>query len=732
MPFFRLVIASPLRRFFDYLPPADLSEQQVAAVKPGTRIRVPFGHRSVCGILVAQVSESAVEVSKLRAATEIIDEQPLIGKNLLKLCQWAANYYKHPPGEILAAALPPSLRDGKIYTAAGETCWRLTTAGLGLPTGAPTRAPRQAQLVDALRNAGDSSQRSLMEAGISPAILRQVEKKGLVESFIRIPSATAASSKPGLSLNQEQTRAVTAIDNSAGQFRGFLLEGVTGSGKTEVYLQLISRVLERGQQALVLIPEIGLTPQTLQRFQRRFHAHIVVLHSGLSDGAREQAWDDARSGRAHIVLGTRSAIFTNMAKPGLIVVDEEHDLSYKQQDGFRYSARDVAVMRGQLEKVPVVLGTATPSLETLANAEAGKYGHLLLNRRATSAELPEFRSLDVRHQVLQGGLAEAMLAAMREHIAAGNQVLLFLNRRGYAPSLQCHDCGYVAGCSHCDARLTLHRKAGRLRCHHCGWSTPALNQCPECRSSQLMATGLGTERVEETLLQEFPTVPLYRVDRDSMSRKGAMDAVFEAVSLGEPCILLGTQMLTKGHHFPNVTLVGLIDVDAALFSGDFRGPERMGQLLTQVSGRAGREHKPGKVLLQTHYPDHPLLLTLLSQGYGSFARSLLEQRQQTAMPPRGNLLMLRAEAGQASAGEKFLQQLRSHYERIGKGQGQCIGPLPAPMQRRQGRFRWQLLVHSRNRKAAQACADDLVAIADTLPTAKRLRWSIDVDPQEMI
>jgi primosomal protein N' (replication factor Y) (superfamily II helicase) len=731
MPLFRLVIASPLRQFFDYLPPQELSDDEAALIPPGTRIQVPFGRRSICGILVEQVEHSDVDPSKLRHASKIIDDTPLLDATLMKLCLWAANYYKYPPGEILSAAFPPSLRDGKQYQEPGEVAWKLTVAGLGLPVGAPKRAPKQAQLIDLLRDKGELAQASIRSAGISQAVIRQAQQKELVEQILVPAAAKTPTNREGLALNSEQAIAVAAIGKEK-SFRCFLLEGVTGSGKTEVYLQLIAQVLESGKQALVLIPEIGLTPQTLQRFQRRFDAHIVVLHSGLADGAREKAWDDARCGRAHIVLGTRSAVFAGLANPGLIVVDEEHDGSYKQQEGFRYSARDVAVMRAQLEKVPIILGSATPSLESLANVDAGKYQHLALTQRASRAQLPEFIALDVRNQALQAGLSTALLAEIRNHLDAGNQALLFLNRRGYAPTLQCHDCGYIADCKHCDARLTLHRRDGQLRCHHCGWHVPTFQQCPECHGRQLMASGLGTERVEETLSKEFPDLPLFRVDRDSMSRKGAMENVYQQVSLGEPCILLGTQMLTKGHHFPDVTLVGLIDVDTALFSGDFRSPERLGQLLTQVAGRAGRGEKPGRVLLQTHYPDHPLLLTLIQKGYREFALELLEQRRDAAMPPYGNLLLIRAEAGQPALGEQFLQQLRRQFETGGQNQGQCIGPLPAPMQRRQGRFRWQLLVRTAHRGDNQDCAGQLVALAEAQPTAKRVRWSIDVDPQDMM
>ena len=723
MPVLRLAIASPLRRLFDYLPPDELSASDLRQLKPGCRFRVPFGSRQVCGVLVGLAETTDVPADKLRPAGELLDPEPLPSPGVLALCQWAAEYYQHPRGEVLAAAFPSGLRQGKSQGPAGEAIWQLSLAGKGLPEGALARAPRQAALLAELQAEPALTWAELESRGHRTDARRALVRKGLLEQAVRPLESTAASWQDGPPLNAEQAAAVDAV--ASGEFTTYLLHGVTGSGKTEVYLRLIAGALEQNRQALVLVPEIGLTPQLAQRLAERFDAEIAALHSGLADGARESAWEAARSGRAHIVIGTRSAIFASLARPGVIIVDEEHDASFKQQDGFRYSARDLAVKRGQLEQVPVILGSATPSLESLHNARSGRYRHLRLTERIGSSRLPEVDILDIRRLALRGGLSGQLIDAVAGELAAGNQALLFLNRRGYAPTLQCHDCGFIANCQHCDARLTLHRSARELRCHHCEWRMPQPAACPQCHSRALNARGVGTEQTESVLCEQFPDYPVYRVDRDSMQRRDAMAELTTAVNSGAPCILLGTQMLTKGHHFPGVTLVGLLDTDASLFSADFRGPERMGQLLTQVSGRAGRADRPGRVLLQTHYPDHPLLRTLLGKGYDEFAETLIEERRQLQLPPFGHLLLVRAEAASLSAAEDFLAGLRREAKGV-----QIIGPLPAPMQRRSGRFRAQLLALSSSRASLHIAAAEIVRLADASPAAKRLRWSLDIDPLE--
>ena len=729
MPVLRLAIASPLRQYFDYLPPPGLDSEAIDRLAPGCRLLVPFGRRLVCGILVEKAAEAAIAREKLRAAQSVLDVEPLISGDVLKLCFWAADYYAHPPGEVLAAALTAQLRKGGVWRPASDSVWQLTLQGRGLPEGALTRAPRQSALLLDLQQHGELSSDSLRERGHSRESVRALKDKGLIECVELPLSPSKPRWREGPPLSDEQAAVMQALDAKPAGFNVWLLQGITGSGKTEIYFRLIARTLKEGEQALLLVPEISLTPQLVSRVQSRFDAVIATLHSGMTETARQRAWEAARSGLAHIVIGTRSAIFTSLARPGLILVDEEHDQSFKQQDGFRYSARDLAVKRAQLDNIPVVLGSATPSLESLQNANSGRYRRLRLRERIGSSRLPSITILDIRREVLRSGLTDRLMDAIDSELEQGNQVLLFLNRRGYAPTLQCHDCGYIADCRHCDARLTLHRSAGELRCHHCEWRMSIPASCPQCKSRQLNAQGVGTERIEAELKRAFPDYPVHRVDRDSMQRGKAMEELIAAVRPGDPCILLGTQMLTKGHHFPDVTLVALLDTDAALFSADFRGPERMGQLLTQVAGRAGRAAKAGRVIVQTHYPDHPLLNTLLESGYDEFAERLLEDRQRSGLPPFGHMAMARAEAAEAERAETFLAGLRLALERE-RCPVQLIGPLPSPLQRKAGRFRYQLMILASSRAVLKHAAVALADAAGTLPESRRLRWSLDIDPIE--
>jgi primosomal protein N' (replication factor Y) len=731
MSVLRLAIPSPLRRNFDYLPPAGMSQAEIDTLQPGVRLRVPFGAREVTGYLLGVFIESAISEDALKPALELLDDAPLLDAQMLQLCHWAADYYHHPLGDVYTTLFPKRLREGKPVQLPGLPGWQLTTRGKGLPEAALPRSPRQAQALSLLRQRGFIASSELKSCGISAAILRNLQEKRLIEPCAVNAPSLPATARQGLTLNDEQTAVLQALVAAEAGYSCHLLEGVTGSGKTEIYLQLIAACLQRGRQALVLVPEIGLTPQTLSRFQQRFDANIAVLHSGLTDAQRYLAWEAARSGAAQIVIGTRSAVFTPMAAPGLIIVDEEHDSSYKQQDGFRYSARDVAVKRAHLHGCPVLLGSATPSLESIQNVDAGRYRHLQLTQRASSGGMPTICALDVRKQELQAGLSDTLLATMEEQLRLGRQVLLFLNRRGYAPTLQCHDCGWIAECRSCDARLTVHRRMRRLRCHHCGAASALPRQCPHCRSERLLASGLGTEQTEDFLHTRFKHWPIHRVDSDSMQGKGAMQALADEINRGDPCILLGTQMLTKGHHFPAVSLVAVIDADALLFSADFRGEERMAQLLTQVAGRAGRADIAGSVLLQTHYPDHPAVLAMLNTSYAEQARALLRRRHETGMPPAGQLVLMRTDCPNAEYGEQFLQQLRMRCTPQLPAATRLIGPLPSPMQRRAGKYRCQLLLTAPDRRSAQAAASLLVANAEALPAKQGLSWSIDVDPQDV-
>lgn len=724
-PVLRVALPAPLRRLFDYLPPADTTPDRLMR---GQRVRVPFGRRRLPGVVIEVAGASALPAHRLRRAHALLDESPLLPEEALGLIEWAWRYYQHPPGEAVAAALPGPLRRGQPAGSLLPTRLALTDAGRSLAPGEPARAPRQREVLAALAP-GPATPAELDERcpGWRNA-RRALLDKGWIEQRAGEPAPRIAEPEPGPVLNRAQQAAVETIRESE-SFRAFLLDGVAGSGKTEVYLQAIAPVIAAGRQALVVVPEIGLTPQLLRRFEQRLGVRVAVLHSGLAEGERARAWLDARDGRAVVVLGTRSAIFTPLAAPGLIVVDEEHDASLKQHEGFRYSARDLAVVRAQRLDVPVVLGSATPSLETLHNARSGRYGHLRLPARAGTARPPTVSLLDIRERPLDEGLSDHLLGVMGEHLDRDEQVLVFLNRRGFAPVVLCHDCGWHARCERCDAHLTLHLGRNRLVCHHCGGVRPVPKACPEC-SGEPVRYGAGTERIEQALQRRFPDERVLRIDRDTTRRRGSFERLMSEAGEGRARLLVGTQMLAKGHHLPNVTLVAVVNVDQALFGADFRATERIAQLVIQVAGRAGRADKPGRVLIQTHHPEHPLLNTLITSGYPGFADAALAERSALGLPPHGFLALLRAEAPSPEAAQAFLEAARSS---AGTGPGvHLMGPVPAPMERRQGRHRFQLLATATRRDALHRFLTPWLEHLETLPEGRKARWSIDVDPQDML
>jgi primosomal protein N' (replication factor Y) (superfamily II helicase) len=724
----RIAVPSPLRQLFDYMPPAESAPALIERLRPGLRVRVPFGRRELIGVLLEILPDTDIAAAQLKAALEVLDDEPVLPAELLKLLMWSADYYHHALGECLSQALPADLRKGEPLLA-NEQRWRLTVAGKGLPEGALPRARQQSQALAVLLHEGSLAAADLPRFEIKREHLRALQEKGLVERFVATaldqPAALKNEVEAALQPSGEQAEAIRGVAAGLGAFGVFLLDGVTGSGKTEVYLQLLTEVIARGEQALVLIPEIGLSPQTCARFERRLAAPVAVLHSGLNDSERLAAWRRARSGQAGVVLGTRSAVFTGFRKLGLIIVDEEHDSSYKQQDGFRYSARDVAIKRAADSGIPIVLGSATPSLESLHNALSGRYRHLRLTERAGAAALPSIEIVDIRHAPMRDGLAPTVLSNIEATLSRGEQALVFLNRRGFAPTLLCHDCGWIAQCARCDARLTVHLGERRLICHHCTYLESLPGRCPQCKSSQLESRGPGTERLEQALTALFPQFPVIRVDRDTTQRKHAMRDKVAEIRQGQPSILVGTQMLAKGHHFPDVTLVVMVDLDGGLFSADLRGPERMGQVLTQVAGRAGRAQKSGRVLLQTHYPQHPLIEGLVRDDYQAFATRLLAERQLTGAPPFAYFALVRADAKTLHDAETLLGDLRSALESEATT---CYGPLPAPMARRAGLFRAQLLLSAPQRAPLHRALDRLVRCAEQHPVGRRVKWSIDVDP----
>ncbi|UTW44974.1 primosomal protein N' [bacterium SCSIO 12696] len=729
---YRVAVPSPLRRSFDYLPPVGSD----SPLLPGVRVRVPFGNRQVVGVVIGSVQGTDVPSHKLKAVTEVLDEQPLFPEKLFKLFLWAAGYYQHPIGEALLHTLPVLLRKGESLLCNRQQRWRLTTRGKGLPKGGLSRAPRQQELLTLLQQHQSADRLLLDENGISREALRSLIKKELLESYWAEPDLPDAPEEnllgeQPLPLYEGQQQVIAEIELHG--YHSYLLDGETGSGKTEIYLQVIEKALRYGRQALVLVPEISLTPQTVKRFQQRFNRPLAVIHSGLTDRERLQAWQQARSGEAPVVIGTRSAIFTPLLNPGVIIVDEEHDSSFKQHEGFRYHARDLAVLRAHREGIPVILGSATPALESLQNSAVGRYQKLLLRGRPGSAVPPSWQVLDIRKKPLSSGFSPELVSAIASELKAGNQVLVFLNRRGFSPTLMCHDCGWSASCHRCDMPMTVHLSDGKLWCHHCDHQSSIPAACPNCFGSQLQYLGQGTERGEQELQALFPQVPVIRVDRDTTRRKSSMQQVVKTVNQGDPCVLVGTQILAKGHHFPDVTLVAILDADGGLFSADFRAAEKMGQLIVQVAGRSGRGDKPGRVILQTHYSDHPLIQMLSQQGYPAFAAQLLRERQLAAIPPFSHMALLRAEAKNPSDVEMFLQQARQCAEQMVPASEHCryLGPLPAPLEKRSGRYRYQLsLTFSQRPQLQQLLAQWCQQLAN-VPAARKVRWSVDVDPQDM-
>jgi primosomal protein N' (replication factor Y) len=742
----RVAIDTPLRRLFDYLP-VERDGVPVPAV-PGMRVRVPFGRRAIVGVIVSLESESAAPEGRLRQAAAVIDDKPVFDAALLALLRWAADYYHHAPGEVIAAALPRLARDGAPRTALTEW-WIATGAGLAAhAAGEPRRAPRQRALLERLAagpgcpaTALDAeapgwreAARALVTRGWAVAQPRPEPRHELAPDAGALPEAGDAPDAgvgPAPELAAQQQAAVDAVVAGGDRFHPWLLHGITGSGKTEVYLRLAQRQLERGRRVLVLVPEIGLTPQLVSRFASRFPTTPrAVLHSGLTDTQRLAAWREVQDGRARLVLGTRSAVFAPVPDLGLIVVDEEHDASFKQHDGgFRYSARDLAVVRAQALGVPVVLGSATPSLESLQNALAGRYTRLLLPRRAAHAQPPRLRLIDLRGESVHAGLSSTAVGAIERHLADSGQVLVYINRRGYAPTLACTACGWVAPCTECDARMTVHLAAGRLRCHHCGADRPLPTQCPQCGYA-VRPVGQGTERVEGSLAETFAGVPIARLDRDVVRHAAELEAVVDRVASGEARILVGTQMVTKGHDFPNVTLVVVLNADHGLFSTDFRAAERLAQTIVQVAGRAGRGGRPGEVLIQTEYPEHPLLAGLLAEGFDGFAQRALDERRSAGWPPFSRLAALRASATDVEATLEFLVAARRTAGRVPAAL-RLLGPAPAALARRAGRHHAQLLVESTERAVLHRFLDHWLPAVEALPEARRVRWALDVDPLEL-
>ncbi len=706
----QVAVPAPLYRLFDYAVPDGLP-----APRRGMRVRVPFGPRRLVGVVVGAAAGS--HEASLKPIAEVLDTEPSLDEELMQLAEWAARYYQEPIGQVLATMLPGSLkRPGRRRV---PPWLRLSVPAAEALARVSPRAHAQRALIRSLAQ-GPQPRR-----GAAAAALRRLEALGLVQRCEPPPPPHRLRDRPQV-LTPDQAQALERL-LARRDFGVDLLHGVTGSGKTEVYLQRIAPVVEAGGQVLVLVPEIALTPQLLQRFAARFGEAVASYHSGMADAERSIVRRRCAAGELAVVIGTRSSVFLPLPRLGLIVVDEEHDPSLKQQDGFRYHGRDLAIVRARNRNCPVLLGSATPSLETLHNAESGRYGMVRLPQRISTRPPPRIRLLDLRQRRLVEGLGEELLAACERHLADGNQVLLFINRRGFAPVLLCHACGWIAPCHQCDARMTVHRRQ-RLRCHHCGADRPRPARCPQCQDESLIDVGEGTQRIEKVLRARFPQHRIERVDSDRLRERGALEAILEDTRRGAIDILVGTQILAKGHDFGRLTLVGILNVDQALYGSDFRALERMGQLVSQVAGRAGRGEHAGEVLLQTHAPGHPMLQTLAAEGYDGLCRILLPERRQAGLPPFGYLALLRAESARADMPFAFL---REAAQALSSEAVERLGPAPAPMERLAGRSRAQLLLRAGRRADLQRALAAWAPLLPQLPSARRVRWSLDVDPADL-
>jgi primosomal protein N' (replication factor Y) len=731
--FVQVAIPTPLRRVFDYLP----TTQSNAAIVAGARVQVPFGNRQVVGVVLGTTAESSVPENRLKAINKVLDEKPLFSTQLLQTLLWAADYYQHPYGEVLATALPARLRKGEALDKTIQH-WRIRNPDtVEAQLAALGRAKRQQELLQWIAEQQPVGLQQLQQHGFDRALLKKLENKELISALEKSPEQDAGfdleigADRDAIVLNQKQEDAVDRINGSSG-FACFLIDGVTGSGKTEIYLRAMEEQLKAGRQCLVLVPEIGLTPQSLQRIERRFSCPVVALHSGLNDTERFDAWRAAMKGQAAIVIGTRSAVFTPLQNPGIIIIDEEHDSSFKQQDGFRYSARDIAIKRAQAENIAVILGSATPCLESLHNASLNKYAYLQLENRAGQAQKPAMTVVDVADSHLDHGFSEQLLFKIEQQLNSGNQVLVFINRRGYAPLLQCQSCTWVSECPNCIAQMTVHARPPSLRCHHCESIIPLSSSCPDCGSSQLNTLGAGTQKLEQFLQDRFGTIPVLRIDRDSTRNKNSMESLLDEIHQGKPAILLGTQMLAKGHHFPDVTLVAVLDADLGLFSPDFRGQEHMAQTIVQVAGRAGRSEKTGEVIIQSRHGSHPSLVQITQLSYSEYARYLLDERKVGQMPPFSHLALVQVEATQQAAATDAAESVSSLARSHCTGNIDLLGPYPAPMEKRAGRYRMHLLCKSRARNEMQKFLSKLCLEIENSRLPRQVRWSVDVDPVDMI
>ena len=718
----------PVYHYFDYLVDTEIS------CEPGQRFMLPFGSSEKPGLLVSCRSE-VDGTRKLKPVGEALDQEALLSSHLMELAAWMADYYCQPAGELLFQFLPRYLRRKQQLHPVTVEYWCAQHPSEEILNNLQRKAPRQLQLLELLleNEAGLHAAALNDQYGSWRAAMKGLQSKGLVTTQMRDPLyAQHIDYDTAPSLTDEQQQAVNAISAGLGSFRVDLLQGVTGSGKTEVYLAIMQQVIAQGKQVIYLVPEIGLTPQLLQRLLNRLGREVVSSHSGQSEYTRYQSWEQFRRGVARVVIGTRSALFSEAPDLGLIIIDEEHDSSYRQQDGVRYHARDVAIKRAQMLGISVLLGSATPALETLYNLSRPHYYHHLLRQRPAAATPPQIQLIDSARVNLTSGCSPQLLQAMRQHLQQGGQVLLFLNRRGFAPVIMCHECGWQALCHQCDARMTLHQSINRMVCHHCGYAEPVVKSCPDCGEKEIRHYGIGTEQLQQFIQQAFADIPVIRIDRDSISNARQMEQMLQPVREAEPCILIGTQMLAKGHDYPDITLVGILDSDQALYSSFYRATERLIQTVLQVSGRAGRASKRGQALLQTAFPEHELMQALCHQDYSELVQPIMQERQMIGFPPYVRVITLSADALELNLAMNRLQQIHRVLMALDQASAiKVVGPIPALMTRRIGRYRAQLSLLGGDIRLLRQVLHQLLPEIQRVKNSQRLRLVIEVDPLDL-
>ncbi len=717
-PVIKVAVPRPIYSTYEYsIHPA----QETPCI--GGRVAVPFGKsREEIGICIQTRIMS--KRTDLKSISKILDTEPVISPNMMNFAHWISQYYIYPLGEVLFSMLPSFLRKGKPLRLSDSNRWELKDLSFE-----NKRAQSQTNLFFYLKENPGASTETLVQEGFSRATIKTLERKGIICQAATKTDYLSQIVQP--KPTQEQKLAIDNICSYLGTHQTFLLEGITGSGKTEVYLQTIERAISKNNgQALVLVPEINLTPQNLQRFRDRF-GDCGILHSSLPPKQKLDEWIKCKHGVSRVVLGTRSSILAPFANLSLIIVDEEHDTSYKQSEGLKYSARDLAVKRSKDLGIPLVLGSATPSLESIQNQKLGRYILLSIKSRFGPANLPKIEVLDMREENQIDGLSHSLIKAIRGCIEKRQQALLYINRRGFSPSVICKNCGYQFQCADCDAKLILHHSPKQLACHSCERTYSAPTECIRCNSNKLIPLGAGTQRIELAIERMFSDTGVLRIDRDSSKSLKSLSTLLGAIEEDKPLVLIGTQMLAKGHHFPSVTLVGIINADAGMLSPDFKAPERTAQTLVQVSGRAGRGKTPGKVLIQTYQPNNPNLRLLVEKGYSNFAEQELATRSQSKLPPFRRLAIIRSESSDHKAAHRFLERYRDKILSTSpeeKKSLEIFGPLKAPLGKIENRYRFQLIVLA---DSAQELRDSLWQWVPST-SQRNIKWTIDIDPNDAV